>query len=441
MKHWLRDASFNSLLRNSGYMAVSRIASGLLGLAALSFTTHSLGTQLFGVLILIHSYAMAASGLVKFQSWQVVIRYGAPALRVGHREQLQQGISFAIGLDVVSGLIGMVLAMASLPLIGAWFHMGRDQIPLAILYCTLLPTMAAATPTGVLRLLDRFDMLSWQSLITPGVRVILAGAAWLLALPFEAFLLIWYATDLLGDLVLWGLAFRELHRRSLLHGLRIGLIKPARQLPGAWRFALTTNFTTSLATAWGPIANLLVGALLNPAAAGQYRVAAGLAEAAKKPADMLAKAFYPEVMRLDLTTRKPWRLMLRGAALSGSMGLLFALVVVAGGRGLIGLLFGEGFEPAFGLLILMLLGLMVTMVTFPFGPMLYAVDRPGVPLMARMVSAAVYIAAIFPLTHLFGLTGAGAAYMLAMLLMVAWMIPPLFQEFQHRTAKAARRAA
>jgi hypothetical protein len=31
-----------------------------------------------------------------------------------------------------------------------------------MLYCTVLPTMGSATPDGVLRTLDRFDLISWS---------------------------------------------------------------------------------------------------------------------------------------------------------------------------------------------------------------------------------------------------------------------------------------
>jgi len=436
VKRWLRDASFRGLLRNTGYLAISRIAAGPLSLGALAFTTHALGTSLFGMLILIHSYAFAASGIAKFQSWQVVIRYGAPAMQSDDREQLQHGISFAMGLDLLSGIAGMAAAMALLPFIAPWLHIGPDLLPIAILYCTVLPTMASATPVGVLRLLDRFDIMSWQGLVTPAIRVVLAGTAWLLSWPFEAYLLIWYVSDLVGDLVIWALALRELHRRDLLRGLRPALRGPARKLSGAWKFALTTNLTTSLAAAWGPVANLLVGALLSPAAAGQYRVAASLVEAANKPADMLQKAFYPEVMRLDLSRRKPWKLMLRGAALSGSLALAFIAIVLLAGPSLITILFGKGFSPAFALLMMMLFGLLMQMLAFPLSPMLYAVDRPGVPLNARIVSAVLYLLAIYPATMALGLNGAGLAYVLAMLLMFLLMVPPLYGEYRRRTAQA-----
>jgi O-antigen/teichoic acid export membrane protein len=440
MKRWLRDASFRGLLKNSSYLAVARGVAGVLSLGALSFTAHSLDTNFFGLLILVHSYASAVSGLIKFQSWQIVIRYGAPALLADDTKQVQHGVGFAAGLDIASGVIGMLLAMAVLPFIAGWLHIDRQHLIYAILYCTLLPTMASATPSGILRLLDRFDLLAYQGTITPGVRLVLAGVGWIISADFLFFLIIWYITDLIGDLAQWWIALREMHKRTLLRGLKLGIRRHARELDGAWRFALMTNLTTSLQAGWGPLANLIVGGLLGTTAAGQYRIAAGIVEAANKPADMLSKAFYPEVMRLDTSTRKPWNLMLRGMVLSTAMGLVCVAIVLVGGKSFIATAFGSGFSPASGLLALMVFGLLVTMVSFPLSPMCYAVDRPGVPLRARMVATVTYLLIIVPLTHWGGLNGAGLAYVACMLLIGLLMIPPLFHEYRSRIQPKATRA-
>ncbi len=53
-----------------------------------------------------------------------------------------------------------------------------------------------------------------------------------------------------------------------------------RTLPGAWRFAIHVNLTSSVQAAWGPIARLVVGGLLGPAGAALFRVASSLADSA-----------------------------------------------------------------------------------------------------------------------------------------------------------------
>src|SRR5918993_558204 len=144
MRHWFRDAHFRSLLKNSSYLAISKAIAAVAGVATLAFAGRGLGVMLFGTLILITSYAKAASGLSKFQSWQLIIRYGGKALVNGDQEDFKASTGFAFALDVVSGIGGMILAVTLLPFLGSWFGIPDQYLWLAMLYCTLLPTMGAA---------------------------------------------------------------------------------------------------------------------------------------------------------------------------------------------------------------------------------------------------------------------------------------------------------
>lgn len=428
MRHWFKDKHFQSLLRNSGYLAASRGATAVCGLATLAFTGRGLGVVLFGLLVLIHSYAKAASSIIRFQSWQLIVRYGAKGLATKDYQGFRDATGFAFALDAVSGILGMVLAIAVLPLLADWLRIPQQYHILAALYCLLLPTMAAATPVGVLRALDRFDLLSVQGTFTPTARAILTGLAWWFELPFTAYVLIWFVTDLAGDLLMWWLAAREMKRHRLLTGIRPNL--SARGLDGGWKFAWAVNLTGSLAAAWGPVANLLVGGLLGPVSAGLYRISQTLIDSAAKPSDMLAKVFYPEVVRLDLKTGHPWRLMLRSAVLTGAIGLVCALVIAVGGRPLLTALFGPEFAPAYPILMVMIIALLLTMIAFPLGPMLYAVERANAPLVARAVGAGIYLATIVPLTQRYDVVGAAIAFVIGNAVMITLMMWSLWREYR-----------
>src|SRR5688500_4889466 len=140
MKHWFRDRHFRSLLKNSSYLGMSRGVAAVCSLATLAFAGRSLGVMMFGMLILIISYAKAASGIAKFQSWQLIVRYGGQGLAAGNPEQFKSSTGFAAALDIVSGLGGMLLAVLLLPLIGPWVGIDREYWWLAMAYCALLPT-------------------------------------------------------------------------------------------------------------------------------------------------------------------------------------------------------------------------------------------------------------------------------------------------------------
>ena len=441
MRHWLKDRHFRSLLKNSGYLFVSKVIAGVAGVATLAFAGRSLGLVMFGMLILIVSYARAASGLSKFQSWQLIVRYGGRALSGDSNEDFKTSTGFAFALDVISGFGGMILAILLLPLLGGLFGITDQYLLVAMVYCTLLPTMGGATPVGVLRSLDRFDLISWQGTTYPIARSILAGWAWWTEAPFEAFVAIWYVTDLGGDLYLWWLAWRELRRRDLLQGIRPTL-RP-KNLAGAWRFAIHVNLTSSLIAAWGPIARLVVGGLVGPAGAAIYRVAASFADSAQKPAEMLGKAYYPEVVRMDLATKKPWKLMLRGTVLAILIGVLALLLLLLGGRALIGALFGSEFLPAYPVLLVLMVAPLLAMFGFPLAPMLYTLDRPDAPLKARLVGTILYFAIVAPLAWRYGVLGAALAFVIGYATMVAVLGIQLSREYRRvrgSKSKGARKS-
>jgi O-antigen/teichoic acid export membrane protein len=432
MKHWFKDRHLRSLLKNSSYLGMSRIVAAIAGIATLAMAGRGLGLVMFGTLILIHSYAKAASGLSKFESWQLIVRYGGMALTEGRTDEFKTSTGFAFALDVISGIGGMILAVLILPFIGGWFGITGESLWLATLYCTLLPTMSAATPTGVLRSLDRFDLISWQGTATPILRVILTTFAFINGAPFAAYVAIWYVTDLAGDLFLWSLAWRELKRRGLLQGIRPTL-RP-QKIPGAWRFAIHVNLTASVQAAWTPVSRLVVGGLLGPTGAALFRIGSVLADSAQRPADQLGKAFYPEIMKMDLRTKKPWKLMLRSTALAGGVALLAVLILLVGGKPIVRLLFGEEFLGAYPVLIVLLAIPLMGFLAFPLPPMLYALDRPDGPLKARLIGVATFFLIVAPMSWSMGVIGAAIAYVLGYGATVLALVVQVWAEYRRRPA-------
>ena len=439
MRHWFKDQHFRSLLKNTSYLGVSKIVAAIAGIATLAMAGRGLGVVMLGTLILIHSYAKAASGLSKFESWQLIVRYGGMALAEGQTAEFKTSTGFAFALDVISGISGMILAVLILPFVAGWFGITDDLLWLAMLYCTLLPTMSAATPTGVLRSLDRFDLISWQQTVSPILRMLLTIIAFTLGAPFAIYVGIWYITDLIGDVLLWALAWRELRRRGLTEGIRPTL-RP-HSLPGAWKFAISINLTASVLAAWTPVSRLVVGGLLGPAGAALFRIGTVLADSAQRPADQLGKAFYPEIMKMDLRTKKPWKLMLRSTALAGGVALLAVLILLAGGKPLVRLLFGEAFIGAYPVLVVLLAIPLMGFLAFPLGPMLYAFDRPTGPLKARLFGVITFFVIVAPLSWSMGVIGAAIAYVIGYASIVTALIVQVWAEYRRRKPTKAEAAA
>jgi O-antigen/teichoic acid export membrane protein len=420
MKHWFKDQQLRSLLKNTSYLGASRIVAALCGIATLALAGRSLGVLLLGTLILITSYAKAISGIAKFQSWQLIVRYGGHGVAHGDPEHFKVATGFAFSLDLVSGIAGMLIAVALLPFVGKWAGIEPQYLWLGMFYCTLLPTMGSATPSGVLRVLDRFDLLGWSDTLMPISRAILAAVAYAAGGGLSAYVVIWYVSDLAGNLFGWFLAWRELKRTGHLEGMRPTL-RPD-PLPGAWRFAINVNLAASVQAIWGPTGRLVVGGLLGPAGAALFRIASTLADAAQKPADLLGRAFYPEIMRMDLSSNKPWKLMRRVVVLASGTAAIAIGLLLLGGKPLLSLLFGKSFLGAYAPLVLLMVIPFLGIFSFPLSPMLYALGRSDAPLKAKIIATAVFLGSIAPLCWTFGVMGAALALVLGNSANVATMM-------------------
>jgi O-antigen/teichoic acid export membrane protein len=165
-------------------------------------------------------------------------------------------------------------------------------------------------------------------------------------------------------------------------------------------------------------------------------VASSLSDSASKPADLLAKAFYPEIVRMDLATKKPWKLMLRGTVLASAVALLAILILLVGGRPLISLLFGKDFLGAYDALVILMVVPFISVFSFPLPPMLFALDRPDAPVKARVIGSVAFFLLIAPLSWTFGVAGAAIAFVIGNASTAAVMAWQLRGEYR-RTRRGA----
>lgn len=432
MKHWFSDGVFRTIIRNAAYLASSNALSALLGLVALSCAGKGMSTQMFGVLVVIQAYAKGISDVIKFQTWQLVVKYGATAVDNNNIRQFRDVISFSFALDIASGAIAVVAGMLLLPLLAHSLGLDRQSLWLAILYCTLIPSLAASTPTGILRAVDRFDLIAIQQAVRPLLRAAGSVISYLGDLGFAGFIITWYASNLIGGVLYWWFAARELRRRNIHHALRPRLFAPASRLAGAWNFVWTTNFAHSIWSARNSCSTVLVGIVLGPAAAGLFKIATTFFDATGSPAKLMEKSFYPEVMRLDPRSSQPWLLGLKSACLAGGIGVLVALLVMVVGKPVISSVFGEQYLQAYHLIKIMLGAIVVSMLGFPQESLLFMAGKQRVFLVAQTLSSASYIALLIVLSHFFGVSGAAYAYLAGQCLDVLLSFIPTLRAWHYR---------
>ena len=411
LKKWFDDGLLARIFRNAGALLGGKAVAGLLSLGTLALTARGLGPELFGALILIHSYVKLIGGLTKFQSWQAVIHYGAVCLERDRPGDLQRLIIFTTALDLASAGLGMAIAMSLAGVVGAQLGWGEDTVSLVMVYSLLIAVTIKATPIGVLRLFDRFNLIAFQTPLAPTVGLIGVSLAYGWDGGLAAYLAAWFAAGAVEGATLVILGWRELARRGLLRNLNLSLRGLTGPHDGLWRYVLTTNVFTSLSAAASHLITLLLGWLLGPAAAGLYKIAHQFAGVLLVPASILRRTIYPEFAKLTAKgdPRLVRKLVLRAGLISGSIAVV-AVVVLAGiGEPLIRLIVGEAYVAAADLLVLLAGASAVLLYGFALEPVFFALGKPGIMLRISIIAAALNIVLIFLLVAQFGLIGAGMA--------------------------------
>ena len=410
------------VLANAGTLLGGRSINALVSLGYIALTARGLGAAQMGVLVLITTFTQFLAEVVKFQSWQTVLQYGAPPLLVGDRPGFQQVVRFSLFLDLTSSLVGMVLGVIGAMLFGSVLGWSQALAPAAALYALTVVFTTSATAVGLLRLFDRFRYLAGEQAASSIVRLIGAAIAFWLHAPLWAFLAAWAAGPLASFLYVGIIAWRELGRRKMLEGF--SLAGPLGQgLPGVWRFAWATNFNSSLEVAFTHVITLMVGALLGPTQAALWRVGRQVADGMAKPAKLVVPALYPELAKMraaggDEAMRKlASQIALLGGAVAGVLLLVTALV----GKPLLTLVMGQAFAAASGVMTWQVGAAALGVLALPLEPMLVSIGAAGTALRVRLAVCVVFILALTPMVKTYGLDGAGAALVGAGLAMAIGM--------------------
>ena len=397
------------IARNVGWLLGGRGFAGVISLVYLGVAARTLGPDRFGAFTLILTYGQLVANIVQFQSWKGVIRFGAAHIAEQRADRLARLLGFTALLDWSSAIAGAVIAAVGVILIAPLLHWSSEEQRQAAAFGAALLLTTGATPTGMLRLFDRFDLLTCSEAVAPVVRLLGAVAAWKAGGGVAAFLVVWALAALAQTLAGWAAAI-------LIHGSRLSIGRAAYRQAIAenhrvWRFMLQTSLSSSLGFFCEQAGTLAVGAVAGPAMAGGFRIADRLANGITKPAETVTRALYPELARLvasnDRATLR--KLFIRTSWIAGSLAILVVAICAIAGPLVLRLLAGRQFEFAQPFLLLLAISAAIYLSGFVLEPFHNAHGRSGRVLRARAVGAVIYGLLLVGLLPLMGAMGAGVA--------------------------------
>lgn len=403
------------LLGNLGHLLRGRGIAAIMLLATTALMARALGPAEFGLVILIHTYAILVRGLLNVKQFLGLIQHGVPALDAGDLPLLRRLTAVCWKIDRITCIAATAIAACVAPLVGPYLGMDEQNVIILTIYSLVLLSTGNRTSLGILRLYDRFDVLGNKEIVGPAIRLTGVTIGWWLNSSMEVFVIVFAVSYVAEELYLNWSGWRE-------YRLRVG--PPAEsesprdaklaEFPGLKGFLWITYWQSNvdLIPKHGSI--LLAGLLLGPTEAGLLRLARQFSTLLSKPAGLIRQVVFPDLTRSWNHGSADFKLIIyRTAMLAGSVGAVFVIVGHLYGETLLDVFVGKEFVAAAPLLTLLLLASTFDLASASLRPAAYAIGHAYRVLRLYAFSAVVYLVSFFILTEEMGLIGSGIAACIA----------------------------
>lgn len=177
MKRLRADAFWRKLIKNVSTIVVGQGGASVLNMITAFLSAAFLGVAGYGSLMIGLTFMQAVDAFLNFQSWQGVIRYGSICLEDKNERGLAATIKAGFCVDFVSAIFGCAVAFAMVPLVAGVLRWDSISTAAALIFCVEILVHVEGTPTGVLRLFDKFKYVAIHAVVSAALRLLFVGIA------------------------------------------------------------------------------------------------------------------------------------------------------------------------------------------------------------------------------------------------------------------------
>ena len=420
-KSQIADSTLRRIIRNMAYLFSANVLVAMIGLGTVAVMARALGPSGLGAIALAEAFVRLVDQLIRLEPWQAIIRYGALTLENDKEIEFRRLVKFSTLFDIFGGSLAAIVAITTCLLISSWLGFDEEQKRITIAYSITLFFALSATPTGLLRIFDLFDLAAKVSVFLALCRLALSVDAWLMSGNVWTFIIILAVYTIGEHLTQFFLAWRELRRREHSGIWRTPLAGILKENPGILRFIINTNLNALARLSTQRFDTLIVGAVLGTSAAGFYQLARRVGLAAVKIFRPIQQAIYPDLAKIWVRGEKQRfrRIVLRvNASLT-----VFSTVAILGAayfmESIVEIAFGEAFRPVAPLMNLQLFAVALFLSGNTLGPALMSMGADKALVTVSIAATAAFFAAIVPLLNLYGAAGAVLCQVMFNLILLA----------------------
>lgn len=402
--------SFGRFLQHMGWIISGKGYGAVLSIIYLSIITHTLGPAGYGAFALIIGTVVTLQMLLSFNVWQVLIKYGHEHINAQNHLALFRLIRFCTAIDIVTAVIGTLVAGLILWLGRGWLGLADDLAWVAFAYAAMMLFSVRNVPRGILRLQHHFRLTAIAEAVVPTVKFAGSLLALLVQPTLGTFLVVWSVGELLSTIVFWWLAIRQ-SRSAYGSSVTRSWTRAFRENEGLPVMLLASNVGDTAYAVGHQLPTLLVGSFAGTAEAGLYRLAHQLAQTISLLGGLINLASFTEMAHIYAKEGlgKTVSLFIKLTLVTAGLAAVIAPVIYFFGKPLLRLISGVEFVGAYPFLIVLGFAECLRIISVSCEPMLLSVGQPRTLITIRLIGTAVLLAAIYFLMNHMGAIGAAWA--------------------------------
>lgn len=394
------------------HLITGNVGNAVIMLAGLSLAARALGSVDFGIMAIVLSVGRVCERLVRFESWQPLVRYAAQEEAENDPSRLSRLYLYGLLLDIGSALLAALLTIGAGYALAGLLRLDQMGTTLVAISACAIAVNIRGMPSAALRLAGHFKTIAYVQILANTLRLILALVCFLNGAGLLAFVVVWTVTQMIDSLLFCYLGFRTLRRSGVPSPWGAGWRGLRTDFPGFLGFAFATNISGSMRTLTQEADTLLVGIFAGNTVAGFYHLAKRMAKIAQQVGVTIQTVIYPDLARMwsNVSHKTFGRFVGTVQAMLAAVAISAVAVTWLAGEQMVELVFGGEFGGSYPLLLTQLVAVMLILHAAPTRSALLAMNRPGYVLKVAVASTVLFFAvAIYSLPR-FGALGANFAH-------------------------------
>lgn len=226
--HINNNLFWNKLIKNVVTVLIGNTGATIINFLITVILIRTIGNYQYGIFVLAQQYMNLLDGLINFQSWTGVIKYGSEAIVEKDDNRLAQILKSGFFIDGITAVLGMGGALVILPFASKIMHWDAQTTLLAAIFSAEIVFHIEGTSVGILRIFNRFRLTAIQSISCAVIKLI-ALVVYIYGFQGTLFgvVIVYVVTDIIKHLMLVVMAFDVLHKKFGIRKVWIASVKNA----------------------------------------------------------------------------------------------------------------------------------------------------------------------------------------------------------------------